>query len=1729
MKIQNRFKITKLQLFIAVIAMLLLFLVGSSQGCFIVGDLSGDCRVDIDDMALAASQWMGVSCEGETGLVAHWKLNESSGNAIDSSGSAYSGVVQGASWNPAGGILGGALQFDDNNKNFVWSSYQGITGSNPRACAVWIKTDQSPGDIMTWGNRGVDAGRWVVCIDETGVLRVDVGGGYIYGTTVLTDDIWHHIAVTSDGTTTDRIVLYVDGRLETTGGFISLPINTQALATTKLGVFQIPFIKLNYFNGLLDDARIYDRILTMNEIWTLAITGTTIYSCPDLNADEIVNLKDFAKLSENWEDESPPILINEFLADNESKSPLDSSEILDGNYESSDWIELHNNSQNPIDIGGWYLTDDSSLRTKWQFPVGMDQLILQPGDYLIVFASGKTQAENPTNYPYIDPVGFLHTNFQLSNNGEYLALTADDGSTPIHEYDHFELGDDEYGYPVQQEDVSYGFYYDEPRYFSEPTPGEVNGNSFTGFAQKPDLNVKGGCYVDGFDLTMTCDTLDSFICYTTDGSVPSLTNGIEYTAPIHIDSLTTLIAKSFKPGLQRSDARIETYIFIDPAVTSFNTNLPIIVVDTLGQEIVKDKINKPYVDCRVVIVDLDEVTGRAVVTGPEHFEGWGMIRRRGESTYGQGHYALEIQDENRLDKEVSLLGMPAESDWILTYDVLDYAMMKYEIASKMYRDMGHYAPRQRYVEMYLNTGGGKISTGDYVGLFMLREKIKRNKDRVDIARLDATHNLEPKVSGGYILKNDKDDTGDVELVGLETVPYRITIDGHTSIVEPGGSLPPTSAQIDWISNYMNQFHAVLWQNTSSSYYVPGVDYTDYVEETSWIDHGFVEQIGNDADAFRYSYFIYKDREGKLCSGPPWDFDRSFHNNGDEIRPYNVWRAESKIPGKWHQGLQQYLEYRMQLADRWFEHREVVLNTDLTMAYIDQTVALISEARSRPKKYYPKPFEEETNLFKEWITNRLDYLDGEIANWFAKKPPIISPTGGYVNQGSSLAISKPAGANGTTYYTLDGTDPRLEGGAISPTAQAYSDTGSQQTTDSIVTMSISSWKYLYDGSDQGTAWQELGFNDNSWGSGLSQLGFSNNGTEGDENTDIGPKVNYQYTAYFRHKFNVSNVSEITALSIDLLFDDGAVVYINDQEIDRIHMPDGTIYFDTKANIQGENSTTVFSGISLSILNEGENILAVEVHQNTDNSSDISFDLSLEATRVSGSSLIVFDKSICVRTRIKDGSSWTAQNKEVYAVGPIVENLRITELMYHPVDPNTEFIELQNVGSETINLSLVEFTKGVEFVSGNISLAAGEYGLIVENITEFTDKYGTGLNIIGQYLGKLDNGGDRVKFKDAVGTTVQSFEYKDGWYELTDGLGFSLTMVDPASTDPNLWDSKVGWRSSLYAGGTPGHRPETALAANTIVINELLAHSHAGDPDWIELYNTTGQEINISGWFLTDDDSTPDMMRKYQIPDNTVISAGAYEVFIEDESFGDPTPTGSNVSFGLSEAGETLYLYSGLNGEVTGFYQTQQKFDSSETDISFGRFEKVELSGGYDFAGMLPTQGYANNNPLLSDIVITEIYYNPSNGTDYEYVELYNRSGHEVTLMTEVTTFTSETNYSTEWLPWRLDGTGFEFLANTTLAAGQRIIVAKDPTKYTSAMGSYDGKLDNGGEEIQLQIPGDLEYGKERYWIPIDKVEYDDVAPWPSTPDGLGDSLHRIDINAYGRDYSNWQAATPTPGS
>ena len=525
-------------------------------------------------------------------------------------------------------------------------------------------------------------------------------------------------------------------------------------------------------------------------------------------------------------------------------------------------------------------------------------------------------------------------------------------------------------------------------------------------------------------------------------------------------------------------------------------------------------------------------------------------------------------------------------------------------------------------------------------------------------------------------------------------------------------------------------------------------------------------------------------------------------------------------------------------------------------------------------------------------------------------------------------------------------------------------------------------------------------------------------------------------------------------------------------------------------------------------------------------------------------VILNKSTLVKARVRSGTTWSALTEATFAIGPVVQNLRITEIMYYPAgDPNAEFIELKNIGSNMLSLNLVKFTEGIDFTFPAADLLPGEYAIVLKDFTAFYSmepNVPPTVPILGPYTGSLDNAGERIRLKDAIGRTILDFKYKDVWYPITNGDGFSLTIINAADSNTNHWAEKDYWRASAGVGGSPGW-DDTGFVPSpgAVVINEVLAHSHAGAPDWIELHNTTGSAINIGGWFLSDSDIDDANLMKYEIGTNTMIPAGGYAVFYEDQDFANPADPGCHKPFALSENGDKVCLSSGQGGVLTG-YREKEELGASETAVAFGRYFKAS-SGTFNFVAMsLNTPGGANAYPKVGPIVINEIMYNPESGNQAEeFVELYNITGAAVNL------FDAEGNC------WKFtDGIDFNFPPGTTIPAHGYLLVAKDPTTFNATytvppgvdvLGPFENStsLSNSGEQLQIAMPGDVDEFGIRHYIRVDRVNYSDgshpenfpdgVDPWPTSPDGGGASLSRLNPEKYGNDPNNWIAADPpTPG-
>ena len=515
---------------------------------------------------------------------------------------------------------------------------------------------------------------------------------------------------------------------------------------------------------------------------------------------------------------------------------------------------------------------------------------------------------------------------------------------------------------------------------------------------------------------------------------------------------------------------------------------------------------------------------------------------------------------------------------------------------------------------------------------------------------------------------------------------------------------------------------------------------------------------------------------------------------------------------------------------------------------------------------------------------------------------------------------------------------------------------------------------------------------------------------------------------------------------------------------------------------------------------------------------------------------------VKARILRNSEWSALTDAtfVFEIAASAENLAITEINYNPhgalqgepdVGGNAfEFIEVKNISDNPIDLSGVQFkqtlvegdSEGIRFDFAPDVLAPGAHRVVVRDREAFVGRYGDtpaialGDNGLGGEAGvwtggRLGDGGETISLFAADGSVIRQVTYDDraGWPERADSDGSSLVILD-ATLDANLGNN---WRASDLVGGSPGSDSEPF--APDVVVNEILTNSDAPQVDQVELLNVSNQPVDISGWFLTDN---PNSLAKFQFAaDVPVLNPGDYVVIDENQ-----------LGFGFKgQANDDVVLLAGDESGPQRFVDSF-RFLATETGVSLGRWDN---GTGRLFPQVSSSFGAANAGPLLNGTIISELQYNPQDpdgdltADDMEFVELWNPTGTPVDLS-----------------GWRLDrAVDFTFPQGTTVGANSGLVIVPfDPAngetaaafrnnygiaENVSLIGPFNGVLDNGGENLELQRPvADV----ENEFILVDRVRYDDDSPWPADADGQGSSLHRIMPDAYGDFVGSWAAASANPG-
>ncbi len=719
----------------------------------------------------------------------------------------------------------------------------------------------------------------------------------------------------------------------------------------------------------------------------------------------------------------PGLGITEFMAANDHT-------IEDSFGDHSDWIEIFNGSDATVHLLGWSLTDSPSNPAKWSFP----DVNLREREYLLVFASGR----NLTNTVE------LHTNFKLAREGGFLALVSPSGKI---------ASTFSPGYPAQQTDISYGRDLADPQtlgYFLEPTPGSPNAVAGPGFASPVSFSARSGAFAQPFSLTITPNNPapNLEIRYTLDGSFVYEGSPL-YTAPIPVNGTTSVRARAFQPGLWPGAVHTEFYLALTPETANFTTDLPIIVLHNQGGGEVP-----AYWDQTVLVQTFEPIDGVTSLTNRPTLSSPGVFHLRGSSTlyYPKGSFFLETQDELGFDRAVPLLGLPAESDWVLyAPNNFEPVLIHNPVAFELSRQMGRYASRYRPVVVFLNTTGGAIQPSNYNGIYILEEKIKADPNRVDMNKLGPQDLQPPEVTGGYLLSVDRSGLGEWPIYAG---------DQSLNVLDPNFwefISPERAPQYDYLQNYLDTFAGVLY---GPNWRDPVSGYAAYIDLPAAIDHQLHGVVTFNVDALRLSGYLYKPRNGKIIMGPVWDFDRTQGStDGRDFNP-RVWRSRVGDRGTdmfnssdtyynpWYGRMFMDLDFWQLWVDRYQELRDSVLSRTNVHAIID---SLANQVRTeqprevlrwgvRPRSgtirvdgyshSFPGTFDGEVDWMKMWYDDRLAFIDQNLLD----RPHLNLPAGP-IPPGSLLTLSSTE--SGTIYYTLDGMDPRLPGGAVSATAKIYS--------------------------------------------------------------------------------------------------------------------------------------------------------------------------------------------------------------------------------------------------------------------------------------------------------------------------------------------------------------------------------------------------------------------------------------------------------------------------------------------------------------------------------------------------------------------------------------------------------------------------------------------------------------------------------------------------------------------
>lgn len=427
-----------------------------------------------------------------------------------------------------------------------------------------------------------------------------------------------------------------------------------------------------------------------------------------------------------------------------------------------------------------------------------------------------------------------------------------------------------------------------------------------------------------------------------------------------------------------------------------SSNLPVVVINTKGAVIV----DEPKVAVEMGVIDNGAGRRNAPTDPWNGYRGTVGIEIRGASSqmFPKKQFGVETRDDKGEDRAVSLLGLPEEADWVLNATYNDKTLMRDPLAYWLARQQGRYATRTKYVEL--------VRDGGYEGVYILQERIKRDKNRVNISKIEPKDASGDALTGGYIVKIDK-------VAGNRT---RQWYSGFKP--DPRSPFTPlfqvdypkfedlTNVQFDYIKNKVNAFEAAIY---GPNFRDNDQGFRAFIDEDSFVDYFLLTELTRNVDGYRLSAFFYKDRDskgGKFVMGPAWDYNIAFGNGNyyeafrtdgwqyrvnDLMLPVRSGQTEDvfKAPAWWERLLSDPT-FAIRAVSRWKTLRADAWSDARINRFVDSCATLLGEAQVRnfqrwnilgtyvwPNYFVGKTYAEEVTWLKNWLRLRLAWLDQQM--------------------------------------------------------------------------------------------------------------------------------------------------------------------------------------------------------------------------------------------------------------------------------------------------------------------------------------------------------------------------------------------------------------------------------------------------------------------------------------------------------------------------------------------------------------------------------------------------------------------------------------------------------------------------------------------------------------------------------------------------------------------------------